>query len=162
MSAQGLDVFDKTLQTTHMWLNDISDQLIPDRQFSWRALGAVLHTLRDRLPTDLAAHLSAELPLLIRGLYYDQYRPSAQPSDVRDLGAFFEAIAGRLKNAHPSDPRDATRAVFATLSRRVPAGQIGKVQDALPEDIRAFWRSAEENVVPPPATGGDAEAVRPH
>lgn len=153
MSAQGLDVFDKTLQSTHIWLNEIGEQLIPDRQLSWRVLGVVLRTVRDRLPTDLSAHLGAELPLLIRGAYYDQFRPSAQPVDLRDLESFIERIAEDLSDARPVDPRDAFRAVLVTLSRHIPRGQIDKVMQSLPRDVRDFWRSAEEAVVPPPRPG---------
>ena len=40
MSATGLDVFDKTLQTTN---NEIMAKLGPDRQVAWHVLGAVLH-----------------------------------------------------------------------------------------------------------------------
>lgn len=150
MSAQGLEVFDKTLQTTHIWLNEIGEQVIPDRQLSWRVLGAVLRNVRDQLPVELAAHLGAELPLLVRGAFYDQYRPAAQPIRMRDLDSFIERIAIELADNRPVDPRDAARAVLATLSRHIPRGQINKVQDALPQRLRDFWRSAEEGVTPPP------------
>jgi uncharacterized protein (DUF2267 family) len=72
MSATGLDVFDKTLHTTNIWLGEMMDDLGPDRHVAWHALSAVLPTLRDRIPLDLAAHVRAELPLLVRGVYYDQ------------------------------------------------------------------------------------------
>jgi uncharacterized protein (DUF2267 family) len=152
MSTQGLNVFDKTLQTTHIWLNEISEQLIPDKQLSWRVLGAVLRNLRDQLPVELAAHLSADLPLLVRGAYYDQFQPAVQPLRDRDLDLFIERIAAELQDNRPVDPRDAVRVVFATLSRHIPRGQIEKVQDALPQRLRDFWRNAEEGVTPPPET----------
>jgi Uncharacterized conserved protein (DUF2267) len=76
-AATGLDVFDKTLQTTNIWLDEIAAEIGPDRQVAWHALGAVLRALRDRIPLDLAAHLGAQLPLLARGLYYDQWHPAA-------------------------------------------------------------------------------------
>jgi uncharacterized protein (DUF2267 family) len=71
MSATGLDVFDKTLQTTNSWLDEFSEALGPDRKLAWKVLSVVLHKLRDRMPVELAAHLGAELPLLVRGAYYD-------------------------------------------------------------------------------------------
>ena len=73
MSATGLDVFDKTLQTTHIWLNEIIEVIGPDKQVAWHVLGAVLRTLGDRVPLPVAVHLGAELPLWVRGLYYDQW-----------------------------------------------------------------------------------------
>src|SRR5947199_2623978 len=74
MSATGLDVFDKTLQTTNSWLDEISQTLGPDRKLAWKVLSIVLHKLRDRIPVDLSAHLGAELPLLVRGTYYGSVR----------------------------------------------------------------------------------------
>ena len=49
MAATGLDVFDKTLQTTNIWLDEIMEVIGPDRQVAWHTLGAVLRPLRDRL-----------------------------------------------------------------------------------------------------------------
>src|SRR4051794_2580803 len=75
MATHGVDVFDKTLQTTHIWLNEIGETIGPDRHVAWHVLSAVLRTLRDRMPIDLAAHLGSQLPLLVRGTYYDQWMP---------------------------------------------------------------------------------------
>jgi uncharacterized protein (DUF2267 family) len=76
MSKTGLDVFDKTIQTTNIWLDEIMQVLGPDRRLAWKVLSIVLHKLRDRLPVEASAHLSAELPLLVRGVYYDQFQPA--------------------------------------------------------------------------------------
>ncbi|CDZ50091.1 Hypothetical protein NGAL_HAMBI1189_32780 [Neorhizobium galegae bv. officinalis] len=46
MSASGIAVFDKTLQTTNIWLDDLMADEVPDRQLAWHVPGAVLHTLR--------------------------------------------------------------------------------------------------------------------
>jgi uncharacterized protein (DUF2267 family) len=73
MSATGLDVFDKTLQTTHIWLDELMAEIGSDRQAAWHVLGAVLRAVRDRIPLELAVHLGSQLPLLVRGLDYDQW-----------------------------------------------------------------------------------------
>ena len=152
MSATGLDVFDKTLQTTNIWLDEIAATLGPDRQVAWKVLSVVLHKLRDRMPIDLSAHLSAELPLLVRGVYYDQFEPAKQPTDW-ELEEFTHEVSKWLSDVRPIDPKDAMRAVFSVLSRHLPRGQIAKVQGALPADLRAFWVSAEERIVAPPDRG---------
>ena len=59
MSANGLEIFDKTLETTHVWLKEIMADLGPDRQVAWKVLSVVLRKLRDRLPLGPAAHLGA-------------------------------------------------------------------------------------------------------
>ena len=154
MSATGLDVFDRTLQTTHTWLNEINEDIGPDRLVAWRVLGAVIRALRDRLPLDLAAHFGAELPLLVRGTYYDQWHPAGQPEKYRTLYEFLHTIGRNLGAIRPVDPRDAARAVFAVLSRHMNEGQIQKVRKAMPEDVRALWLEAEE-------TGADTGSAEP-
>lgn len=148
MNATGLDVFDKTLQTTHSWLDELMEELGPDRHFSWRVLSVVLQTLRDWLPLGLPVHLGAEFPLLVRGAYYDQFEPAKQPGDS-DRDEFVAEVADRLSGTRPIDADDAIRPVFATLSRHVSRVQVAKVQATLPEKLRTMWRAAEERVVPP-------------
>lgn len=142
MSATGLDVFDKTLNTTNIWLDEIAASIGPDRQVAWKVLSVVLHKLRDRLPVELAAHLGAELPLLVRGVYYDQFEPERQPEDW-DHEAFMAEVSNWLSDTRPVDAENAVRAVFAVLSAHVPHGQIAKVQHALPAKLQAAWQAAE-------------------
>jgi uncharacterized protein (DUF2267 family) len=148
MSASGLDVFDKTLQTTNIWLNEIQEELGPDRQVAWKVLSVVLHKLRDRLPVPLAVHLGAELPLLVRGVYYDQFQPSKQPTDW-DRDEFVAEVQRWLSDIRPVNADQAVRTVFAVLSRHLPAGQIAKIRDALPEKLRQSWVTTEQNAAPP-------------
>lgn len=139
MSASGLEVFDKTIQTTHIWLREIMEDLKTDRHVAWHVLGAVLRALRDRLPMDLSAHLGAELPLLVRGLYYDQYEPTKQPDVTRSLDEFLERVGEGLVNIRPVDAKDATRSVFRVLAHRIDLGQSAKVREALPKEVQALW-----------------------
>jgi len=81
MSATSLDVFDKTLQTTHIWLDELMAEVGPDRQVAWHVLGAVLRAVRDRIPLEVAVHLGSQLPLLVRGLYYDQWHAPGHMND---------------------------------------------------------------------------------
>lgn len=142
MSATGLDVFDKTVQTTNVWLDEIMIDHGPDRRVAWDILGAVLRAVRDRLQPELAAHLAAELPLLVRGAFYDQYRPTALPDKTRTLDEFLERIAGGLKPGRPIDPGDAAKTVFRVLVHHIDLGQSAKVRDALPKEIQALWPSS--------------------
>ena len=161
MSANGLEVFDKTLQTTHIWLDEVMAAIGPDRKVAWKVLSTVLHKLRDRIPVELAAHLGSQLPLLVRGAYYDQFQPARQPTACRSYEEFCDEVAEWLRDTRPVDPQLAVRTVFAVLSRHIPQGQISKVQDVLPRDLRDAWRSGVESVEPPPAQGeGNRHSAR--
>ncbi|HWX46531.1 MAG TPA: DUF2267 domain-containing protein [Roseomonas sp.] len=142
MSTTGLEVFDRTLQTTNTWLGEVMERLGTDRQVAWHALGAVLRAVRDRLPVELAAHLGAQLPLLVRGTYYDQWHPAAQPERTRTLQEFLARVESGLHGTRPLDVREATRAVLYTLTHHVDPGQVAKVVEALPEEVRALWHDS--------------------
>ena len=64
----------------------------PDRGVAWHVLGAVLRTLSDRLPLGLAAHLGAQLPLLVRGTYYDQFQPGHDMERVATEDEFLARV----------------------------------------------------------------------
>jgi uncharacterized protein (DUF2267 family) len=142
MSANGLEVFDKTLETTHIWLNEIMNDLGPDKQVAWKVLSTVLHKIRDRLTVNLAAHLGAQLPLLVRGVYYDQFEPSKMPNECRNREEFISEIAEWLSDTRPVDPDAAARSVFKVLSRHISEGQVEHVKQALPKSVRQMWEDA--------------------
>lgn len=142
MNSRGLEVFDKTFDTTNHWLNEIMGEIGPDRQVAWKVLSVVLHKLRDRLPLGLAAHLGAQLPLLIRGVYYDQFEPAKLPTDWNSHEQFVAEVSKWLTDIRPVDPDQAVRCVFKVLSHHIDPGQITKVREALPRGLRESWESA--------------------
>ncbi|WP_254027005.1 DUF2267 domain-containing protein [Mesorhizobium ventifaucium] len=77
--------------------------------------------------------------LLVRGAYYDRYRPRDLPTSSRSLEDFLQRVAEEMKSTRPVNPEDATRSVFKVLARHVDLGQSAKVRDALPKQIRALW-----------------------
>ena len=147
MSATGLDVFDKTLQTTNIWLNEIMGRVGPDRQVAWKVLSTVLHKLRDRLPVELAAHLGAQLPLLVRGVYYDQFEPARMPAECRTPEEFTAEVAEWLTDIRPVDPEEAIAAVLGVLNRHLSDGQVAKVRSALPKGLKMVWDGADARVL---------------
>lgn len=144
MTTTGLDVFDKTFQTTNIWLDDINDRIGPDRAVAWKVLSVVLHKLRDQLPLQLAAHLGAQLPLMVRGVYYDQFEPEKMPGDLRSEEDFIHEVQKWLSDTRTVDAKDAIAAVFEVLSSHISHGQVVKVRQALPKGIRKLWPEPAE------------------
>jgi uncharacterized protein (DUF2267 family) len=154
MSATGLDVFDRTIHLTNGWLDEIIDWIVPapaslrpDKHLAWHALGAVLRAVRDRVPLELAVHLGAQLPLLVRGTYYDQWRAGETSKKWRTAKEFLAIVAADLSSvasASAEDVADAADAVFRVLNHHVDPGQLRKIRQALPEEIRALWPENNE------------------
>lgn len=81
MTTTGLEIFDTTVQKTNRWLAGIAERLDHrDRQHAYQALRGVLHALRDRLTIDEAAHLGAQLPMLVRGIFFEAWQPARPPT----------------------------------------------------------------------------------
>ena len=147
MSQTGLAVFDSTLHTTNTWLNDVMDRLgCPDRQRAYHALRAVLHALRNRLPVEAVAGLGAQLPLLVRGLYYEGWHPGGKPVKERKKEEFLAHIAAEFRHDPATTAADVARAVFRVLARHVTAGEVAKVSQLLPAEIRELWSEEERSL----------------
>ncbi len=142
MSATGLEVFDKTIQTTNIWLDEIMRETGLERRAAWNALGAVLHALRDQMPVDHSAHMAAQLPILVRGQFYGEWRPADVPDRIRSQDAFLDRVSAGLEPGPTIDPAEATTAVMGVLARHLAPGETAKVKDLLPKDIRVLWPEA--------------------
>jgi uncharacterized protein (DUF2267 family) len=140
MSATGLEVFDTTLQRTHTWLKDLMLVLgWQDRRKAYQALRATLHALRDRLTVEETAHLGAQLPMLIRGFYYEGWDPTGKPVKARHREQFLERIREHFRDDERVDPELVAAAVFMVLASRVTEGEIEDVLHVLPSEIRDLW-----------------------
>ena len=144
MASSGLAVFDTTLQKTNAWLKEVMDELgNSDRHQAYLALRAVLHALRDRLTVEEVAQLGAQLPMLIRGFYYEGWDPTGKPVKERHKEDFLRHIHDYFKTTRygePNvDPEQVARAVFRVLARRVSAGEIEDVVRILPTELRELW-----------------------
>lgn len=143
MSANGLETFDKTLQITNTWLSEIMEHGARERQVAWHALGTVLRALRNRLPLGLAGHFGAQLPLLIRGLYYDQFDPDREPTKWRSREEFLGIVSAGFQGMETVDPAQMADAVFRSLNQHLDPGQLDNIRRAMPEDVRAMWPEPE-------------------
>ena len=151
MSAVGLEALDHTVQITHVWINDLDRKLDWDNKSrAYRLLKAVLHALRDWLQVNDSAHLAAQLPELLRGAYYEQWRPAIVPVKKRSKADFIARVQESFKADPIENPVQAVLAVFELLSKKITRGEIEKVRRALPQELRNLW---PEHYVAPGAVG---------
>lgn len=135
-----ISTFDKTLTKTHRWLDDLGTSLgWHDRERCYHALKAVLHALRDRLPVGEAADLGAELPMLVRGFYYEGWRPASKPRKYRDKDHFLEQVRRDAPWLGDADVEGVVTAVFALLKSEIGGGEPDQVRRLLPAEIRELW-----------------------
>ena len=133
-----------SMEKTHEWLRSIEDELhFKNEGAAYAALRATLHAVRDRLPVELVAHFGAELPIPIRGVYYEGWHPSAAKLKAAHSEEFCDGIRRELHGHDELQHVDqVARAVLRVMDQRLEPGQIRNVIEAMPEKTRRFWHSA--------------------
>jgi uncharacterized protein (DUF2267 family) len=154
MSRTGVDSLDRSIDKTNMWLADVASSFgTEDRRLAYRVTRSWLHILRDRLPVPVAAHIAAQLPELLRGVFYDGWNPSKVPIKFgRD-----EYISRFAKDAqiHHSEVRTAGRNVSSAMRRHMSDGAINEALGVLPGEIRDL-------IAPADATTQERTAASPN
>jgi uncharacterized protein (DUF2267 family) len=138
MSAQHLEVLETTVQKTHQWIDSLAEAAHLDSHTAYQALRAVLQTLRDRLPAPEAAHFAAQLPLLVRGMFYEGYRPTDVPERL-SRQEFLDRISEKILSERLADPVEAASQVFALLERFLGCGELEKIGLVLPMELRSLF-----------------------
>ncbi len=132
-------IIERSTEKAHIWLNDVAEELGgQDHVYAYRALRAVLHALRDRLTVDVAANLAAQLPTLIRGIYYEDWDPSRTPLAIRDVDPFLDHVAREGRMAGETEASLAVAAVTRVLRAHVSSGEMDHVLAVLPEKLRVL------------------------
>jgi uncharacterized protein (DUF2267 family) len=140
MSASGLEILDTAVQKTNIWLKDLMERLeTADRHQAYMALTVTLHGLRDRLSIAEAAQLGAQLPMIVRGLYYEGWRPGGKQDRASSWETFMKPVYLAVCQDGSWTPEEVVSSVFDVLSRHVSGGEIDDVISQLPRDIRALW-----------------------
>jgi uncharacterized protein (DUF2267 family) len=140
MSTQGLESIDHTVQLTHTWINELDDNLgWTDKHRSYRLLRSVLQGLRDWLPMDESADFAAQLPTLLRGVYYEHWRPATTPVKQRSKADFLDRINAAFVGDPLFNTTEVVSVAFFFLSTKIASGEIEDVRHALPADLRALW-----------------------
>jgi uncharacterized protein (DUF2267 family) len=141
MNTTEVTALDHTIQQTNTWLKGVEDELVLDtRQEAYRALRAVLHALRDRLPPEVAIKLGAQLPILVRGFYYENWHAAGTPTRERHLEDFANHVASELSDDFPTDALTTARGVFEILWEKLDPGEFEKMLHHLPASFRTFGR----------------------
>jgi uncharacterized protein (DUF2267 family) len=129
----------KGLQTVQEWLKELKEKgELADEAAAYSILRAVLHQLRDRLTLEEAVDLGAQLPLIVRGLYFQDWRPHKVPRKIRSRDAFLDELSKDvLPYTYPVDW--AVTTVFALLADHCDPGEVADVIGQLPDDLKELW-----------------------
>lgn len=129
---------DRTIQTAMEWMHGIKDELKwDDDDRIYNATKAVLQAVRDRMPVEKAVQFSAQLPVIMKGMYFDQYDPTGKPLTIRSREEFFELV--RSNFVGNLDAEDAVKGVMRGLHRKMPDEAFNDIRNAFPENLRDLF-----------------------
>lgn len=137
--SQEVDIFTKHTQKANEWLNQIGDNAgWRDSRKSLAALRATLHRLRDNLPIETVLHLSAQLPLIIRGILFENWHLGDFPTKDRKVDQFLEGVEEEIYR-NDLDVDVWMCAVLQVLSSHISPGEVEKIRKVLPRQIGMLW-----------------------
>lgn len=140
MSAQGLEVIDQTVHATHEWINELAGRLDwSSKRSALRLMRVTLHRIRDHLLADELAQFSAQLPVLIRGFFFEGWVPKNTPVKERHASDFVTFIGAQMEGCAEYRGREDIKCVFDLLNARLSKGEIEDVCASLPNELRQLW-----------------------
>jgi uncharacterized protein (DUF2267 family) len=137
MSTTGFSFFDEAVEKINHILNDIEQAYgwpRERRNQSYAALRTILHALRDRLTVEITAQLAAQLPMLVRGVYYDGWDPSNVPVKM-DREDFLARVRQQFPYTVEGGTQRLVDTVLQALRRHVTEGEWDDVKSTLPKDL---------------------------
>lgn len=141
MTTTGLRTFDETVHAANAWLHELTARMgWEDRQRGYRLLRVSLRTLRDRLPVAEAAKLGAQLPILLRGVFYEGWRPATVPVETRSLDEVLSGLRAAFSDDPAFDAEAAFREVIGVMKLHVSPGEMEDVRRAMPAEIKTLWQ----------------------
>jgi uncharacterized protein (DUF2267 family) len=159
MSPTGVDAFDRAQHTAHAWLADVAEALgTDDHRYAYRVLRAWLHTLRDRLTIETAVAFGAQLPELLRGVYYDGWQPHRAP--IKYHPEEYPQRFATEARIPPAEAGPAAAAITAAIAARMSPGQLDETLAQLPAHLQTLIRGGTPPT-PAPAVSGPAPHATP-
>lgn len=141
MSVKSIGNFEHALHLANEWIKELSGRPeVGSEAQAYVILRVVLQAIRDRLRVDEVAHLSAQLPMLVRGFFFEGWQPpNDDPTAGESTRHLLQDVRERLDRLSDIEPEDALFLVYELLARKLSPGEIKYVDRALPYDLLFPW-----------------------
>ncbi len=140
MSAQGLKIIDSAVVSANTWINAVNAHTGWDnKQRAYRLLRQVLHVIRDHLSVDEAAQVGAQLPVLIRGIFYEGWNPSRVPVIERSLDGFIARVQRAFETDPLGDAPEAIQSVIEVMQTHMEGGEMAQVKQTFSKEIQTLF-----------------------
>jgi len=138
-TTTGVRNLDNSIDLTNVWLRDILSQLKwQSKESAYQALRGTLHAIRDRLPVEEAVDLASQLPLMIKGVYYDGWTLRDKPEKFKKE-EFARRVHAQFEFDDNVNPAEVIRAVLRVMYRHMGEGELRDVKFNMPKEIQEWF-----------------------
>lgn len=135
-----IHVFERTTHEAHEWVNELAGRTgWTNEREVLRLLRTVLAKIRDHLPVNEMAQFSAQLPILLRGLFFEGWQAKLTPIHERHAADFVADVEDAIGNVIDYQGVTDIKAVFNVVNARISRGEVNDVRSCLPQELRDLW-----------------------
>lgn len=135
-----IHVFERTTHEAHEWVNELAGRTgWTNEREVLRLLRTVLAKIRDHLPVNEMAQFSAQLPILLRGMFFEGWQAKLTPIHERHVADFVADVEDAIGNVIDYQGVTDIKAVFNVVNARISRGEVNDVRSCLPQELRDLW-----------------------
>ena len=135
-----IHVFERTTHEAHEWVNDLAGRTgWTNEREVLRLMRVVLCKIRDHLPVDEMAQFSAQLPMILRGMFFEGWQPKLTPVHERHTAELVAAVEEKVGDVLDYRGEADIKGVFEVINKHISRGEVEDVRACLPQELRDFW-----------------------
>lgn len=139
-------VFESSVQKSEGWIKEMQSELDwVSGDSVYHLLRSVLHVLRDQFSIDEAAHFSAQLPLVLRGTFYECWNPQKNQTQGSTKEEFLNAVRAGLGPADRLnyDFEKGVVVALGVIMNHISQGEMDDVIQSSKHSLKKFFETIE-------------------
>lgn len=139
--SKKVSVFARTLNKSQEWIKEMHHELKWMTGDSlYHLLRAVLHSLREQLTINEAAHFSAQLPLLLRGTFYEGWDPQSNLRNAANRDDFLQIVKNKMSPVGiPNfDLEQGVSTALSVIKKHISSGEMEDLVGMLNPSLKNF------------------------
>ena len=143
-------LFNNYIQPAELFIKEVAEELgnIQDTKAALRVTRSVFHTLRDMLTPEESLHLVAQLPMILKAIYVDGWKPGTV-NRIRSMQEFLNCLKSNSDRpevdfGNNDEAVNAVQCVLDVVQRHVTIGEIAHIVDQFPQELLILWKNPEK------------------
>lgn len=139
--TKNVTVFNRTAHKSQAWIKEMQKDLKwMSGDSIYHLLKAVLQSLRDQMSVHEAAHFAAQLPLLLRGTFFEGWNPHLAQLTGYTKDEFLEAVKSKLSpiGAPNFELESGVLIALNVIKKHISAGEMEDLIGVVNPTLKTF------------------------